>query len=95
MSAVKPYCRLILARGSILDTLFLYESPRRPAFATTTERHITILWSVNPRGKLLEIARINWLGDSSSKNRSTVLVNGQIMLVDNILQTSRSFFRSE
>ncbi|GJJ15169.1 hypothetical protein Clacol_009444 [Clathrus columnatus] len=95
MSAHKPYCRLTIVRGSILDTLFLSETPRRPAYATTTEGHITILWSVNPRGKLLEIAQINWVGDANSGNRSTVLVNGQTMLVDNILQTSKSFFRSD
>lgn len=95
MSVPKPYCRLILARGSILDTLFLYDNPRRPAYATTTEGHVTMLWSINPRGKLLEIARINWVGDAESGNRSTVLVNGQTMLVDNVLQTSKSFFRSE
>ncbi|KAF8515497.1 hypothetical protein BU17DRAFT_93501 [Hysterangium stoloniferum] len=95
MNETRPLCRFSLSKGSILDTLFINDQPRRPTYATTTEGSVTTLWCVNPRGKLLEVARIHWEGDSASAYHSTVVVNGQTMLVENVLQKSKGFFRSD
>lgn len=95
MSAAKPLCRFVLSRRSILDTLFVNQTPRRPAYATTTDGSITTLWSINHRGTLSEVAQIRWQGDASSCGSSTVVVNGQAMLVDNVLKRTKSFFGTE
>lgn len=93
MGESKPLNRFLLSNRSILDTLFISQNPRRPAYATTTNGPTTTLWTVNHRGKLLEVAKINWEGDAGYQPHSTVLVNGQVMLVDNILQKSKGLFK--
>ncbi|KIJ34308.1 hypothetical protein M422DRAFT_35145 [Sphaerobolus stellatus SS14] len=85
-----PLNRFVLSSRSILDTLFISQNPRRPAYATTTAGSTTTLWTVSTRGKLLEVAKINWVGEAG---HSTVLVNGQLMMVENILQKSKGLFK--
>lgn len=93
MGETKPLNRFLLSNRSILDTLFISQNPRRPAYATTTNGPTTTLWTVSHRGKLLEVARINWEAEGGRPQHTTVLVNGQVMLVDNILQKSKGLFK--
>ncbi|KAF8521315.1 hypothetical protein JB92DRAFT_3111201 [Gautieria morchelliformis] len=95
MNAAQPLCRFVLSRRSILDTLFVNQTPRRPAYATTTNGSVTTLWCINYRGRLSEVAQIRWQGDSINPTSGTVVVNGQAMLVDNVLKRTKSFFGSD
>ena len=94
MNAPGPLYTLALSRRSILDTLFVSQTPRRPAYATTSEGSLTTLWCIDSRANLSEVARIQWQDTTSPQSR-TVIINGQVMLVDDVLQRSKKFFGSE
>jgi hypothetical protein len=72
--AISPAEVLFYQNSSLLDTVFVNKSKKKPVWITVTSGSQTTLYSVSPSGELTSAAMIEWdsKGNGSKKSEVTV-----------------------
>jgi len=85
---------LYYQNSSMLDTIFINKSKKKPAWITITAGPQTTLYSVSPSGKLNPAAIIEWAGKAkgSKKSEVTVQVDGETFPADRFGRPSGGFY---